>query len=486
MNYERYVEENKDRQVKTLQELVSIKSVAEGPVMTEAGEKYPFGQGVQDAFAYMLKIGRDMGFDVVNTDNYGGHIEFGDGVQTVGIPVHLDVIDEGEGWSFDPYSGAAVDGYIYGRGTSDDKGPAVAVLFAMKALKDAGYEPKKKVRLILGLDEERKWEGMEHYLARAKHPDFGFTPDGSFPAVNGEKGILAFELAKRVPKTQAKGLQLRSLAGSEASNGEVSRARAVVRSEDAEMYEIIKNLAGQIRNEKEYKIFVKGVGKSLEITAEGVCGKSERSEEDRNAISEIMEFLGHLNFVNDEINDFIEFYNRHIGFEINGKEMGCGFSDETSGELTLRVGKAEYKKEAITLTVEIKYPVTYKGEQIYEAMMPLIEKYEFGIIKLKDQKPIYMDPETPLVKTLTETYKHYTDDGKSKPVTIGDRTYARVFKNTIAFGAMFPGEEEMIHKVDERLSIDRFIQATKIYAEAILKLTSEDFRTGLNGGKYEE
>ena len=66
----------------------------------------------------------------------------------------------------------------------------------MKALKDAGFVPQDTIRLILGLDEETGWIGMEHYFSQVEKPDYGITPDADFPLVNGEKGIMVFEFAK--------------------------------------------------------------------------------------------------------------------------------------------------------------------------------------------------------------------------------------------------------------------------------------------------
>lgn len=476
MNYERYIEENKDRQVETLQELISIKSVAEGPVMTKTGEVYPFGKGVQDAFAYTLKIGEELGFEVANADNYGGHIEFGSGEEVVGILAHLDVVPEGDGWNFEPYSGAIVDNYMYGRGTTDDKGPLVSILFAMKALKDAGYTPSRRIRLILGLDEETNCDGMTYYFDKLGKPDFGFTPDGEFPAINGEKGIMFFELAKRIPKTSQNGLSLRSIKGGQAPNMVADSARAVLRADDMEAYDHIKDLAAEFRSLRHYKVNTKGIGKSLEITVEGVSAHGASPEAGLNAISIMMEFLGELNFVSDEVNDFIDFYNQYIGFELTGEKLGCGLCDTVSGGLILNVGKIEYKKEAITLTLNVRYPVTHTGEMVYEAIMPLVNKYNLGVIKLKDKKPVFIDAESPLINVLMDVYKKHTEDYESKPIVMGGGTYARMCPNTVAFGALFPGDNDVMHQANECISLDRLILATKIYTEAIYKLSQANFK----------
>ena len=180
-DYLKLIDEYTDEMIAVLQELVRIRSVEAEPVETLEKGLLPFGAGVQEAFEYMLARGEADGFETENVDNYGGHIEFG------GYELDEDGEPEGDlsGWKFDPYEGVIEDGKIYGRGTDDDKGATLAAYFAMKALKDSGFVPAKKVRLILGLDEETNWDGMRYYLSKVKAPDFGFTPDADFPAING-------------------------------------------------------------------------------------------------------------------------------------------------------------------------------------------------------------------------------------------------------------------------------------------------------------
>lgn len=476
MDYKKFIEKNKDLQVKCLQELVSIKSVLENPVTTADGEVYPFGKGIQDAFAYTLNLGKELGFETKNIDNYGGHIDFGSGDEIVGIIGHLDVVAEGDKWSFEPYGGAYQDGYIYGRGTLDDKGPVLSALFAMKALKDAGYEPAKKVRLILGLDEETEWKGIKHYLEKETMPDFGFTPDADFPAIHGEKGIVNFEIAKKLGKSlSGKGLTLTSLKGGNASNMVAEKARAVVKAEERSVYEQIKEKAVDFRERTGYKLNTKGVGKSLEITAEGVSAHGASPEDGLNAISIIISFLGELNFVCDDLNVFFDFYNRYIGFDVSGEKIGCSLEDEF-GRLTFNVGLAEADKEAVTLTVNARYPVTCSSDMVYDGIMPIINKYDMGILKLSDKSPVFMAEDSPMIKTFVDVYRENTGDTESKPQVIGGGTYARAMKNIVAFGALYPGDEDLMHQKDERISVERLMTTTKIYADAIYKLTQKDFK----------
>lgn len=463
------IDENKEQMLQSLQELIAIKSVAE-----ETGGDLPFGEGVHNAYMYFLKMAEAEGFLTKNIDNYGGHVDMpgkGDGV--MGIVGHLDVVPEGSDWDCEPYSGLIKDGRVYGRGTMDDKGPMIAAFYAMKAIKDCGIQLEHTIRMILGLDEETNWKGMEHYLSKTAPPDFGFTPDGDFPAIHGEKGILVFEIAKKLTAGTDKGLELRSLAGGNAANMVADHARAVLRDTGGEGYDSIREKVGSFRREKDVKINCKGVGKSFEITVEGISSHGAKPEKGLNAISIIMEFLGRLNFVSDDVNDFIEFYNTYIGFELNGASLGCGFSDEPSGDLVLNVGMVQLDSNAADLTINVRYPVTMDDERVYSAIMPVLDRYNLGVVKGKHQEPIYLPEDDPMIATLMDIYRQHTGDADSKPLVIGGGTYARAMKNIVAFGARFPGEPELGHQKNECLSIESLMTMTKIYADAIYRLGKE-------------
>lgn len=464
------IEANREEMLNTLQELLRIRSVVE-----PAQGEYPFGAGVHSAFSYVLDKGKAAGFSVKNTDNYGGHVEFPgteDGV--MGIVGHLDVVPEGSGWNHEPYGGVIEDGNIYGRGAIDDKGPVISAFYAMKALKDCGLQPKKTIRLILGLDEETEWEGMDYYLSKEKAPDFGFTPDGDFPAIHGEMGILVFDLVKKMGKAGGKGLELRSLKGGNAPNMVPDFARAVLNSPEKGKYEEIKEKAAEFSAEKQVKLHCKGIGKSLEVTAEGVSAHGAKPQQGVNAVSVLMDFLGQFSFVNEEAGDFVEFYNRFIGYELNGKSLGCGFADEPSGELILNVGMAEIDSKTASLTINVRYPVTMDFESVYDGIMPAISEYDIGAVKGKHQEPIYIPEDDPMIVTLMDVYKKHTEDTGSKPLVIGGGTYARAMKNVIAFGARFPGEPELGHQKNECISISGLMKMTKIYAEAMYRLAEAE------------
>lgn len=443
----------------------------------------PFGAGVQKVFDHVLEMAEADGFETVNDDNYGGHIlmpgyyldEDGEidaaSAETLGITGHLDVVPAGDGWKHDPFGAEIEDGRMFGRGTTDDKGPVIACYSAVKILADAGFIPEKNIKIILGLDEETDWVGMEHYFENYPQPDLGFTPDAEFPVIRGEKGILIFDLIKKLGRSPKEGLRLSSMKGGDAANMVPAYARAVVLSDKKEDYARIREIARNFSSPDGCSFKCRGTGKSLEITSHGRSAHGARPESGCNAVSGLMRLLGELNFVNEDINDFIAFYNEHIGDQLNGMGMGIGFTDEPSGSTVFNVGIVEMGKETFRITVNVRYPVTYTEEQIYDGMRPVIDNYDLGVIKGKSEDPIYFEDGHPLIETLMKVYRERTGDEESEPEVIGGGTYARAVNNTVAFGALMPGKEDLAHQAEENIEIDALIELTKIYAQAIYELT---------------
>lgn len=476
MDYQQLVQNYRDDMIFALQKVVRVSSEKGESFLTKDGQVYPFGQDVHKALEVVLEMGREMGFTVKNVDNYAGHIEFkGKSDKIMGILGHLDVVPAGNDWSVDPYGGEIKDGKIFGRGTTDDKGPVISCLYAMKALKDSGYVPELTIRLILGLDEETTWESLDYYFEREERPAFGFTCDAEFPIINGEKGTLTFELAKKFNKTNMEGLVLRSLKAGFAPNSVADNCRVVINSHKPELYEDIKSRIAAYREETGYKIYYKGVGKSLEITVTGVSAHGAKPEAGLNAISVMMELLERFHFANEDVNDFISFYNTYIGFCLDGEKLGIKLNDEPSGNLICNVGMAEMNKEAGKFVINIRYPVTFTDKDVYEPLDELLTRYNIGLIKKTHKGPVYFPKDSKLITDLMAVYQEHTGDMESEPTIMGGGTYAKATPNIVAYGALFPGDEDLMHQKDECLEIARFEQMTKIYADAIYKLSFEDY-----------
>jgi len=504
LNHKEILDKYRDEICGMLGDLVSFKSVKGEP-----SDGQPFGEEVHKAYRYMLeKAGAD-GFDTFDADGYGGHVEWAGAAcdergeivaaaeETLGIPVHLDVVPAGDGWIHDPWVAETEGGRMYGRGTTDNKGAVAAVYFAMKALKESGYTPAKNVRLILGLDEESKWVGMDKYFEKISPPDFGFSPDADFPVINGEKGLLVFEIAKKFDPVREYGLILRSVTGGNAPNSVPDRCRAILVYEDEQSakdvnakkggrkakkvvkdtgardkaFTLVRDAVLKFREKTGAKISCKGAGNALEISSVGVSAHGATPDKGVNAISVMMEFLSTLPIVNESARDFVDFYHTGIGHETDGKSLGISMSDEPSGPLIVNIGMIDLRREAVILTVNIRYPVTKKEDDVYDPLTPALDSNGLGIVKLIGLAPLYFAPDDPFVELLMDVYRENTGDKESKPIIFGGGTYARSIPRAVAFGPCFPGAEEVMHKKDEYIEIDSLMKAAHIYADAIKRLT---------------
>lgn len=479
MGYLERLESYRDDMIRTLGESVSKPSVKADPVRTAEGELLPFGRGVHEALIHMLGAGEALGFESHNVDNYAGYIDFKVGedraadAKTLGIVGHLDVVPVGTGWETDPFRMEVKDGALYGRGTADDKGPVVASLYAMKAIREEGIELRNNVRVVLGLDEETGDTSISYYTDHCGHPDMGFTPDGDFPIVNGEMGIMIFELARKFTSAPAKeDLRLTRLEAGTAHNMVPGDAKAVIAG-DKKYYDLIRDKAAAYAAETGYNIKAKKQGSSLIIEAKGKAAHGAHPQLGLNAISIMMDFLGRISFANEELNDYIAFYNDHIGFDLHGERFGIKFEDNHSGPLILNVGIANINEELANLTINIRYPVTCSDADLAAGMEGCIRDTSLGIITRAVSSPIFMDLDTPMVRKLLKAYQDETGDTESPALVQAGGTYAKMVNNILCFGGLFPGEEDTMHQAGERLSIDSFMKMARIYARAIYSLCCE-------------
>ena len=461
MSFHEKVEQMKDEIINSTQEILRIRSVKDDPK-----EGMPFGEGINQCLEHALSLSEKLGFQTKNFDGYAGHAEFGEGEEVVGILVHLDVVPEGDNWTYPPYGGEIHQGKIYARGTIDDKGPAMACLYAMKAVKDSNLALNKKIRIIFGTDEESGWADMTYYLGNQKAPDVAFTPDADFPAIHAEKGILIFDLVKKLePKQSEKGLFIHKIQGGNRANMVPDYCEAHITSH----HSILSGLEEFCRLTKA-KIHAEVSGDITVLKSYGISAHGSLPESGHNAISHLILFLNGLDLAAGPMTEFIKFYCDKIGLEFNGQSIGCGFEDEVSGKLIFNVGVIATDEAEIRTTVNIRYPVTYTTNQVYESIEGLLEDTEMKLVRgTHDMDPIYLPKDHELIKTLMSVYKKITGDER-EPIAIGGGTYARAMSNAVAFGPLFPGQPELAHQKDEYISVEDLLKITEIYAEALYQL----------------
>lgn len=442
----------KDELLKDTQSLLQIPSVLDE---YKKDSPTPFGEGVHQAFMYMLDLGKKDGFKVKNIDNYAGHLETGDGDEILGILCHLDVVPTGDGWNHPPFSATIEDGKIYARGALDDKGPTMAAYYAVKLLKNLGVTFNKKIRIILGLDEESGWRCVDRYFEKEAMPDLGFAPDANFPLIYGEKGIMTSEFKGKV---ELNGLYAFNFG--ERENVVPDKAEAIV--DDIHEEAFLSYL-----NEKNFKGKVEKLDHGrIKLLTFGKNAHAMEPEDGLNAGFILAEFLGSV--LN---NRFVQLLVEHITFDSRAKKLGIAFTTEEMGDLTVNAGVCRYSEGEGSVKLNFRYPRGFNVEEMDEKLKELAKGYGLLHGILSNQVPHFVDPKSDFIQTLHEAYIKYTNDTTTPLLTIGGGTYARTLKKGVAFGPMMPGRPDVVHQPNEYMEIEDLLKATAIYAEAIYQLT---------------
>ncbi|MCU9594204.1 dipeptidase PepV [Caldibacillus thermolactis] len=454
----------KDDFIKDLQSLLQIKSVLDEENATEDA---PLGPGIKEALQFLLDLGEKDGFKTKNVDNFAGHLEMGAGSELVGVLGHIDVVPEGDGWSVDPYSGVIKDGKIYARGASDDKGPTMAAYYAMKIVKELGLPLKKRVRLIIGTDEESDWRCVEHYFKHEEMPTLGFVPDADFPIIFAEKGISDYDIVQKPEASDTDAtIQLLSFQSGRRYNmvPDFAEARLVVHIEPQE---IIEQYHAYLEN-KGLEGSATRQGDELVLTLVGISAHGAEPRNGKNAGIFLAQFLKELQLDKEGkkyVKTVAQFYNHD-----RGELFDIVYEDEDSGELTINVGVMRYTKdEGGRIGCNMRYPVTFHIDLGKSKIEAKLKEAGLHLENFTDSKPTYVKKNDPLIQTLQKVYEEQTGEN-AELLAIGGGTYARALDHGVAFGALFPGREDVMHQKDEYAYLDDLLKATAIYAQAIYEL----------------
>lgn len=467
---ENYIKNLKDEIIEKTQELIRIPSV----YSKSNDPSKPFGENANKALEYILNLGKDLGFRTKNLDGYCGYIEFGEGEELLGIIGHLDVVPEGEGWTFPPFSATISDNKIFGRGAIDDKGPVISSLYAMKAVME-NCKVHKRVRLILGLNEEKNWKCIKHYKKVEELPTFGFSPDADFPCIYAEKSILNCSINMNYENSNSV-IQIKEIDCNNNALNVVPKFCSIILSIDnskINIHDFIQTTQ-EIINKNNFEIDIYKISnQEIKLTSHGIQAHGAHPDLGLNAISQLLiattKILIHYN-VSIELFDF--FYN-YIGNEYDGKSLGINFEDE-SGKLTLNVGNLKLENSKLEIGMNIRIPIHTSVEIIKNSFIKYCST-NLTFYETNYNPPLYIPKDNILIKTLCKIFNEETNS-KAEPIAIGGATYARAFKNCVSFGANFPGNTDMCHQTDEFIDIDNLILSCKIYAKAIAELTSENFK----------
>ena len=394
-------------------------------------------EGAVACLRWVLDLAQSMGFATHNMDDMVGWAEYGEGEDLVCVLGHLDVVPAGSGWTKDPFGGEIENGRLYGRGATDDKGPMIAALYALKAIKDSAIPLKRRLRILFGTEEETGCEDMKYYVANGGElPVCGFTPDGEFPLIHGEKGLLI----ESYRCSFAPG-QIKAIWGGTAANMVPDCAYVVL--ED---------------------------GTKIECT-----GKSSHGAEPWNGENAVGKLLAKLNALplTGQLKTAVNFLHSRIGMETDGTSLGIAMEDEPSGRLSFNLGMLRADETSMIVTVNYRYPVTKHYDDCVPQVRSAFQQAGFELESASHDEKLYLPENHPLVQKLISVYNGYTGES-ALPICIGGGTYAKSMPNTVAFGPIFPGDEVTEHEPDEYIALDRLAQNFDMIRLAMLALAVQE------------
>jgi len=451
------VERSRDQLLDSVTRFIKIRSV-EGP----PARGKPFGEKVDEALGYALDLASGLGFKTRKLDGYIGFAEYGEGDELLGVLTHVDVVPEGklEDWEFPPFAGIIDNGLLHGRGSVDDKGPLVSVLYGLSAVRNLELPVSKRVRVLFGTNEESGWGGIKYYLDHEEMPSSGFSPDGMFTVVNREKGITVAALKKRFHESQRRGIHLRSLSGGSVPNMVPDRAEAVLFVERSMRDVVLKLFEGFCREHSQYKIDLEEKEDEVLIWADGKAAHAMAPEQGANAIAQLLQFLSTLPSEGQAVFEFIRMLDTKVGMD---------WKDEMSGSLTLNMGTIRADETEGEVVLDIRSPVTYTCRQVVEALEAGFDGTGTKVVVRSIKEPLFVSPDHPLVETLAKVYTEAT--GRAPVLhAIGGGTYARAIKNCVCFGSVYPDEKVTAHQPNEQVTVEDLILNAKVYGQALFEL----------------
>lgn len=455
-----FVENHFSEMVRDLATLVSIPSVKGEPA-----EGMPFGEGPAAALECMLGLAKKYGFYTKNHEGYVGTIDLDPSLPTtLGILCHLDVVPAGKkDWKSDPFALYISGGKMYGRGVIDNKGPAVAVLYAMRAIKESGLPITQNVRFIVGTDEESGSSDIAYYKNKEAVPPRVFTPDAEYPVINIEKGRVRGEFAT-YSGFAVGAKSILSAIGGTVFNAVPESASATVRG--FEISELREAAHAFPTLSFEFSLTEDGL---TEIKVTGKSAHASQPERGNNAVTGLCAYLGTLATDDETASSFARVSSAFAYGDTKGASLGVDVSDEESGALTLVFSILDYHEGVINGKFDCRFPVSQTLDGMREKFCARLAEYGMRATSLEGVEGHIVPEESDFVQTLLRVYGKSVY-GTPKPLAIGGGTYVHDIEGGVAFGCEFPGEVNNMHGANECFSTASFRKNTLMFIEALEQL----------------
>lgn len=450
-----YIDSQRDNMLRDIARLVNIPSVKGMPK-----DGCPFGEMPAKALSEALDICTECGLTAVNVHNAIGFADINDKPLELGILAHVDVVPEGDGWSGDPYHMEYKNGNIIGRGTSDDKGAAIAAIYAMKAIKSLGIDLKTNVRMIIGSDEECGSADLPYYFQNYETPKYSFSPDAEFPLINIEKGRFAPHF-----ETEINGEETIIYFESGIAVNAVPHI-AVMKLKNM-CDERISEACGKIENSTGVNFELSSENGIITVTAYGKAAHASTPTMGNNALTAMLVLVAELKINSKVGNAMLSLSEIFPHGDVNGNAMGVSRKDDVSGELTMSLDILKFDGNKISGSLDCRMPVSSTEEN---TAVPAVEKLQnigFNVSSTDVVPPHYVDENLPFIKTLLSVYEKHTGL-KGECMAIGGGTYVHDIENGVAFGCIMPDVDTHMHGANEFMPFEDLVTSAKIFADAII------------------
>ncbi len=453
MKYEKInqkIEEMREEILTSIKESVAIESVKGEPK-----ENAPYGEGPKAALDHALALGEKLGFKTGNLDNRIGWVEYGEGEEMAAVLGHVDVVPLGEGWDYDPLGCEIHDGKMYGRGVLDDKGPTIAAIYGLKAIRDLELPIDRRIRVMFGADEENGSSCVKHYVESGEElPTIGFTPDADFPVIFFEKGQSFWKMTKTVEEKPE--VKVLSVKGGTATNVVMPKCTMVVAGDfafaETEGIEVFKEDGNTV------------------IVSTGKSAHGSTPELGKNSAIALFKALKEQGInLGGDLQKMADFITEKIGDETQGESLGAYFTDEETGNTSVCLGMIDCTEDQLSFTLDIRYPNHGDRDVLVANVEKNANAYGLQTEITGEGKMLYVSKESELVQKLMNVYTEVTGEHE-EPIAIGGGTYAKAFKNMVAFGPLFPGDEDVIHQPNECADVEKMIKSYQIITAAMYEI----------------
>jgi len=455
---------NSNDMIDDLGRLIAINSVR-----TKSEEGAPFGIESRAVLALAQTMLEERGFAVNVFEDMIITADYGRSPLLMGILAHLDIVASGEGWDTNPLELNIKDDKLYGRGVLDNKGPAVAAMYALYCALDLQPPFNQRFQIILGFGEETGFNDITQYIEKNAPPPNVFTPDSQYPVVNIEKGRFVPVFSAKWEK-DSELPRIISITGGKTPNVVPNHAEAVIEGFS------IKEVEAYCRDYSDKTGVTLSAASNegiLSVTAEGVAAHASLPERGNNAQTAIIEMLAAMPFAKSKGFEYLCILNRLFPHgDYRGTALGIDMSDEKTGRITVNFGVLRFSELEFSGNFDSRTPACADEVDLLEMTRAALERNEIKITYHEITGCHHTPEETEFIQKLLRVYEEYTDK-PGKCISMGGLTYVHDIPGGVAFGCAMPGDDNNVHGANEFISKEQLITSAKMFTQVIIDMCTD-------------